>query len=278
MGGCRLFAALGTALLAISTGCTSSSGLLFRPGPHKLLDSAYRLSGAAARAPAVPRELEKQVLADYRVAPGDVLLIEPADSRSELRLPGDQTVEADGRISLGRFGRLGVAGKTVDQIETEVAEIVGREAKKQEAIVVRLIDAESRVYYVLGEVSSPGSHPLKGHETVLDAIVAAGGLSDRANQHKILLSRPTGPNQCRVVLPICYRRIVQLADATTNYQILPGDRIFVPSLSFWAELGQMCAPGGDGRCEQCGRPEVPCCDTVTEPDLRQLDDMAGGMR
>jgi hypothetical protein len=31
------------------------------------------------------------------------------------------------------------------------------------------------------------------------------------------------------VLPICYPEIVQLGDTTTNYQLAPGDRIYVPS-------------------------------------------------
>ena len=60
------------------------------------------------------------------------------------------------------------------------------------------------------------------------AILAAGGLTDRASRRSIILSRPTHPDGCRVVLPVCYDEIVQLGDTTTNYQIAPGDRIFVP--------------------------------------------------
>jgi hypothetical protein len=47
----------------------------------------------------------------------------------------------------------------------------------------------------------------------------------------MILSRPTAPDCCRIVVPICYDEIVQHGDTTTNYQLMPGDRIFVPSQS-----------------------------------------------
>jgi len=88
------------------------------------------------------------------------------------------------------------------------------------------------VFYVLGEVNSPGAYPISGRETVLDAILAAGGVTDAADLGGITFTRPSPPNECRVVLPVCYREIVQLGDTATNYQVGPGDRIYVPSMSF----------------------------------------------
>jgi polysaccharide export outer membrane protein len=99
-----------------------------------------------------------------------------------------------------------------------------------------LISRQSKVYYVLGEVNAPGSYPLQGRETVLDGLMAAGGLTDRASRHKIILSRPTLPHSCRIVLPIAYPEIVQHGDTTTNYQLMPGDRIYVPSRCLFDDL------------------------------------------
>ena len=83
--------------------------------------------------------------------------------------------------------------------------------------------------------------------------IAAGGLTDRASRRNIILSRPTAPEGCRIVIPICYREIVQLGDTSTNYQIAPGDRIFVPTRTFCEEL---CRNKKD--CLPCGGPQVPC--------------------
>ena len=115
------------------------------------------------------------------------------------------------------------------------------------AITVRLVTRQSKVYYVLGDVNAPGAFPLAGRETVLDAILAAGGLTDRASRANIILSRPTPPDNCRVVLPICYLEIVQLGDTSTNYQIAPGDRIYVPTRTMWEEITHSqkgCPPCG----------------------------------
>src|SRR5207253_1588994 len=112
---------------------------------------------------------------------------------------------------------------------------------------------QSKVFYVLGEVNAPGAFPLSGRETVLDAILAAGGVTNRASLRGITLSRPTPPEGCRVVLPICYEEIVQIGDTSTNYQIAAGDRIFVPVKGF---LEQFCQH--KAQCPPCGRSQVSC--------------------
>jgi polysaccharide export outer membrane protein len=220
----------------------------------------------------LPRELAKGVLAEYRVEPGDVLLVEPVDLTSRVRLPGDQAVQPDGTIDLGQYGPLLAAGKTVAEIQLDAENLIAqhepRRAASEEAadepaeppvdVNVRLVEPTSKVYYVTGEVNSPGAFPLIGRETVLDAIIEAGDLSDKANRHKVILSRPTAPCQCRVVLPICYRHIVQLGDTSTNYQIQPGDRIFVASLTFWEEFGSCLWPGSNETCPRCASPQAPC--------------------
>ncbi len=260
---CLLVNAL--ALLASSAGCLS------QPGPHKLLKTAKVFAEGGGSQQALPRELMKQVLAEYRVEPGDVLAVEQTEFDASVRLPSDQTVRADGTIDLGTYGRLMVVGKTVDEVQQAVQQRVDRHVAaaaegdaavdepldgESQAVTVRLVDPESKVYYVVGEVNSPGTQRLVGRETVLDAIFAAGGLSDKAARHKIILSRPTVPGQFRIVMPVCYRHIVQLGDTSTNYQILPGDRIYVPSLTFWGQLGRDFCISGNETCPSCA-----CCQT-----------------
>ncbi len=254
MKGCRATLALSLATLLLA-GCSFSpaSRLTLFPESHRLLDSVKALRQAAPQPWPLPRELDKRVLAAYIVEPGDVLLVQPVDLESPVRLPGDQPVLPDGTINLGRYGRLIVAGNTTEEIERDVRAIVEAQTKDTGSISVRLVTRQSKVYYVLGEVNAPGAFPLQGRETVLDALAAAGGLTDRASRRNIILSRPTAPESCRVVLPICYREIVQLGDTSTNYQIAPGDRIFVASRTFFEELFHH-----EQECPPCGRPQTPC--------------------
>jgi protein involved in polysaccharide export with SLBB domain len=204
----------------------------------------------------VPRELNKLVLPPYVVEPGDVLLVQPTDLESTVRLPGDQSVLPDGSIDLGKYGRLVVAGKRVEEIEAVARSMVQTQVKDAGPINVRVVSRVSKVYYVLGEVNAPGSFPVQGRETVLDAIVAAGGLNSKASRENIVLSRPSGPDTCRTVLPVCYQQIVQLGDTTTNYQILPGDRVYVPARG--CDEAGFLGLGKKKKCSVCDGPQSAC--------------------
>jgi protein involved in polysaccharide export with SLBB domain len=264
------FAAWGALLLAATaaatSGCSTAGGAssLF-PNDHRLLRTTRELAESARRYAPIPRELEKRALLPYFVQPGDVLLLEVTDLESDVRLPADQLIMPDGTIDLGDYGRVVVAGLTVEEIEGLVTNAVRAVEKDQQIhpINVRLNTAESAVYYVLGEVNSPGAYPIIGRETVLDALMAAGGLSDSASEGKIILSRPTPPQSCRVVLPVCYDHIVQLGDTTTNYQIQPGDRIFVgtrtfcEAVRFWESGTPTCPDCATGGCRNPDLPIAP---------------------
>jgi polysaccharide biosynthesis/export protein len=249
----RIAAALLWAAAVAAVGCESLG--LSAPA-NQLLPVTKEIRNSAPMPPPVPRELAKELHPAFVVEPGDVLLVQPADLDAPLRLPPDQTVFADGTIDLGVYGRPVVAGKILVQIEAEVKELINAKEKAKEAIgvTVRLIGRNSKVYYVLGEVNAPGAFPITGRETVLDGIVAAGGITRRASEQNVVLSRPTPPEGCRVVYPVCYTNIVQLGDTTTNYQLQPGDRIYVPGRGMLESLlPKRCQKGGP-----CSGPQVAC--------------------
>jgi protein involved in polysaccharide export with SLBB domain len=274
--GGRAIWAIGLVALGLS-GCalSPSNRLTLFPEGHPLTDQAKELRAASPEPWPLPKELDKRVLPAYVVEPGDVLLVQPADLESPLRLPADQPVLPDGTVHLGRYGQFLVAGRTVPEIETlarlqiQTYLAAHPELTREPAtaggppplprpqdvppIIVRVTTRVSKVYYVLGEVNAPGSFTLNGRETVLDGILAAGGLTDRASRRNIILVRPTHPDSCRVVLPVCYYQIVQLGDTSTNYQLAPGDRIYCPSRSLWEELFH-----GREECPPCNRPQTAC--------------------
>jgi protein involved in polysaccharide export with SLBB domain len=239
--------ALGLLLL---TGC-SGGGLTYLFSPTNRLSDAARAVRQPV-APAVPRELDKHLLPTYIVEPGDVILVYPVELDSPVRLPGDQPVLLDGTINLGKYGQLVVAGHTLADIEAQVRASVEAQTKDAGYIAVRLISRISKVYYVLGEVNAPGAYPINGREAVLDGILAAGGLTDRASREEIILSRPTSPDSCRVVLPVCYREITQVGDTSTNYQLAPGDRIYVPARC------SLDVFGVQKNCPACCGLQAPC--------------------
>ena len=242
------------------SGC-STLGLTLWPNSFPLLNQTKELAEASPRPTGLNHELAKMTLPDYFVEPGDRILIEPTDVESEFRAIGDQKVQVDGSVDLGQFGRLRVAGMTVETIEFAIEERIREVSGAAEAINVQLIETNAAVVYVLGEVGSPGAYPIDGNETVLDSILLAGGLTSTASPCDIVLVRPTSPNQCRVVLPVCYRQLTQVGDATTNYQVQPGDRIVVGArtlceeLAFWKQRSS-CEGCACSHCVECAPASV----------------------
>jgi|GEM_PF-253145 len=238
-------------------GCgTVGQSVGITPPSNPLLPVTKAIRDAAPVPAPGGRELAKELLPTHLVQPGDTLLVQPVELDAPVRLPPDQLVQMDGTIDLGVYGRPVVAGRTLAQIETQLKEIIKAQDKgKGFAVTVRLIGRPGTVFYVLGEVNAPGAFPLTGRETVLDGIIAAGGVTRRASLGNIVLARPTAPDGCRIVFPVCYQQITQLGDTTTNYQLQPGDRVFVPSKSMLESImPQKCQTPAAA----CSRPQIPC--------------------
>src|SRR5262249_35810617 len=169
----------------------------------------------------------------------------------------------DGKISLGFYGDVYVAGLTIAEAKEKVIfhlrkflsdENLGlyemedstspdeparpKVGKDGKPIPIDVKDCDrvfgdvtaynSKNYYVLGDVAAPGRLPVTGNETVLDAIQFAGGLIPTAAPQNIRLVRPAPPGACcEQVLPVNLAAIMSGGDSTTNYQLMPGDRIVV---------------------------------------------------
>lgn len=201
-----------------------------------------------ARVP-IPRELNKMSMPEYVVSPPDLLVVEVLEALPGRPITGERLVRPDGTITLGFYGDLYVNGLTVKEIKEKVVihlrnyltdDVLGLivynekgdrvdiEPSESDRIFVDVAAYNSQVYYVQGDVAAPGRLPITGNETVLDALNYAGGLIPTASVPNVRLVRPAPPGTCTPqVLPINVAAIIQTGDTTTNYQLMPGDRIYV---------------------------------------------------
>ena len=235
-------------VLICASGC-SSLGLSAWPAQFHLLPKTKQYAAASPLPSGLPNELAKFEIPTYHLEPGDRILIEPVNLDSEIGSLGDQKIQIDGSVDLGKFGRIRVSGMSVEEVEQAVEDQISVSSER-EPINVQLVESNAAEVYILGEVGSPAAYRIDGHEHVLDAILLAGGLTSKASPCDIVLVRPTNPERCRVVLPVCYRQITQLGDVTTNYQLQPGDRIVVGSRSFHEEFAFWKQDKGCGRCSR----------------------------
>lgn len=258
-----------------ANGCRTAGSLgLPVSSSYAMLHNAAEIRDNTSTVKSTPNELTKTALRPHRMEPGDILVIEPNDFNSPIRFQSDQTVQQDGHIDLGSYGQIYVAGLTAEEIKQTVNQnVVEHEARKRQrgislashtngpgpsdpeladfGVTVRLVNQETGKFYVMGEVNAPGSYPMTGSETVLDAIIAAGGLSANSNSHKIILTRPRLSGEEREILPVCFEQILQMGDVSTNYQLQPGDRIYVPSISLWEDVKQSLRWRNTPGCPHC---------------------------
>jgi polysaccharide biosynthesis/export protein len=183
--------------------------------------------------PEQARELEKTTMPRYVVEPPDELevMIKPTPPDWNLN---NVTVQQDGLIDLGFIGDVYVVGLTLEQVEQQIAQQLAQQAvqsgQKPEQpyrVSVRLASAQSKYYYVMGTVQTQGRFPIKGSDTVLDAILQAG-LKSNSLPEKAFLVRPHRPGEYDQVLKIDWCGIRERGDTLTNYQLFPGDRVIVP--------------------------------------------------
>ncbi len=213
---------------------------------------------------AVPRELVKITLPPYVIEAPDQLLIEVVQ-RSKIpktnekgeevvpkvmidstdRLPvqpvsGPFQVRLDGSVGLGFWGSVPVSGLTLDQAAEAIRahllqnDQLSKFSTRPESLVV-IVDVlayNSKRYYVITDGGGFGEQvfpfPVTGSETVLDAMANINGLPDVASKRNIWVARRTPhPGQPWQILPVDWVGITQHGITHTNYQVMPGDRIYV---------------------------------------------------
>jgi polysaccharide export outer membrane protein len=143
---------------------------------------------------------------------------------------GEYLVGPDGMINLRQSGMLYVAGKTVPQIRTALTKHLEQYFDSPDASVeVRLFN--SKVFYIITEGGGLGDTirrvNITGNETVLDALSEVNGLS-QVSSAKVWVARPAPAGfGCEQILPVDYVAVTHGAESATNFQIMPGDRVFV---------------------------------------------------
>ena len=143
---------------------------------------------------------------------------------------GQRLVRPDGAVGLGTYGAVRVVGMTVPEAKAAIEGHLAAYFAAPE-VSVEVVGYNSKVYYVIFDGAGSGQQvtrlPVTGGETVLDAIGQVSGLGAIADDRHIWLARPVASGCTCQVLPVDWKAITECADVGTNYQILPGDRLFV---------------------------------------------------
>ena len=170
---------------------------------------------------------------DYVIGPEDVLDIQVWGNKD---LNQTVFVRPDGRTSLPLVGEIGVAGKTVQQLQDHLGAVYEKTVKGA-VVTVIVKEIRSRPVYFIGGFGKPGLMQLTRDLTLLQAISIVGGVLPNADAEKGFLLR--GEKR----IPIDFNRLVQRGDLTQNPKLEPGDSIVVPLADAVYVNGEVRTPG-----------------------------------
>lgn len=154
----------------------------------------------------------------YQIRQGDVL---------DVSVWGDDTLQKvirvlpDGKITFPLAGQIDVAG----QSSTDVAAMITTNLKKylpDPEVTVIVQSTDGNRIYILGKVNTPGSIPLQGPMTVLQALSISGGFDRFADLDEIKILRG------KKTLDVHYKDLLQGENLGSNHLLQADDTILVP--------------------------------------------------
>ncbi|KQZ67958.1 sugar ABC transporter substrate-binding protein [Lysobacter sp. Root559] len=138
-------------------------------------------------------------------------------------------VRPDGKISVPLVGDVMAGGRTPDAVAKELQGKLATYVIEPQVTVI-ITELRSHEYLsrvrVTGAVRTPVSIPYRQGMTVLDAVLAAGGVTEFAAADRSSLHRRNGDGAQAYGVQL--DNILNAGDLSTNYKVAPGDVITVP--------------------------------------------------
>ena len=190
------------ALVVLSVGCANMNAPSYPPAPALAANDSY----------------------NYIVGPGDTLnIIVWRNPELSLSVP----VRPDGKLSTPLVDELVVQGKTSVEIARDVEKALAKFVRDPvvTVIVTSFVGPYSEQIRVVGEAAKPQFLPYKMKMTLLDVIIAVGGLTDFADGNSATIFRASEGDK-RYTVRI--KDLIKRGDISANVEMKPGDVLIIP--------------------------------------------------
>jgi polysaccharide export outer membrane protein len=134
-------------------------------------------------------------------------------------------VMPDGRITYPLIGQVMAQGRTAAELRDSIAAKLKDYVTAPEVTVIVMQTLSQRIY-VIGKINGPGPYPLEPNMTVLQALAAAGGFAEWADEKNVLIVRREGVKEIQIRFN--YKAFVSGKDLEQNILLKPNDTIVVP--------------------------------------------------
>ena len=208
-------------------------------GVLALAAGATALSGCASGGVRPASELPAASFVSSKEGPGEDYLIGPLDQLTIFvwrnpELGAKVQVRPDGRITTPLIADLPAVGKTPAKLADDIKEKLSTYIK--DPIVSVIVDNFSGTYSqqvrVVGATEKPASLPFRANMTLLDAMIAVGGLSEFAAGNKARLVRYDKASGKQTEFGLRIGDLLKGGDTKANVRLSPGDVIIIPESMF----------------------------------------------
>lgn len=179
---------------------------------------------AGASAPAMPVEQS-----EYRIGPGDSLQIFVWNHQE---LSVTVPVRPDGMISTPLVENMVADGKTPSQLARDMEKALAEYVRTPtvNVIVTTFVGTYGDSIRVVGQAQTPQSLPYRANMTVLDVMIAVGGLAEFAAGNRAYIIRREGDKEVKV--PVRLNSLLNSGDTSANVLMRPGDVLIIPESRF----------------------------------------------
>ncbi|MDB5799385.1 MAG: wza [Rhodocyclales bacterium] len=201
----------------------TSSGVL-----HAVLMSvAMLVTGCSTTYPAAPATVSS---ADYNyvIGPGDTVnIVVWRNPELSMNVP----VRPDGRITTPLVEDLPAIGKSAKTLARDIEKALSNYIRDPvvTVVVTSFVGPYSEQIRVVGEAAKPQVLSYRQQMTLLDVMIAVGGMTDFADgNHATILRTSEGNKQYSVRL----RDLLKRGDVSANVEVKPGDVLVIPQSWF----------------------------------------------
>lgn len=197
-------------------------GLAACAGSRPIADGSARAVTATANLPAPDTTASDGAytgVSEYHIGPHDLIQIEVFQV-SELNR--DVRVNSSGMVSLPLIGAVRAGGKTVQELEKEIAGKLGAGFLQNPQVSVFVKEFTSQRVTVEGAVKKPGIFPITGRTSLLQAVAMAEGLDPLADPNAVVIFRVIAGKKMAAMFDIAMIRSGEVEDP-----LIYGDDIVV---------------------------------------------------
>ncbi|MCC6922193.1 MAG: polysaccharide export protein [Nitrosomonas sp.] len=196
---------------------------------YTFISIAFLLFSGCTSYPLLTDDEKKVASWDYLIGPGDnINIIVWRNPEISMSVP----VRPDGKITTPLVEDLPASGKTATQLARDIEETLSKYIQEPvvTVVVTEFVGPYSEQIRVVGEAARPQALPYRENMTLMDVLIAVGGITDFASGNRASIIRTIGGEQRQFRVRL--NDLIRDGDISANVPMKQGDILVIPESFF----------------------------------------------